>query len=75
MFIPGGCPHQVRNLRSCLKVAVDFVSPESVGECLSMARQLRGCGFEDKLQGRAMVGLYKVTQLESAWFRPLNLKI
>ena len=54
VFIPAGCPHQVRNLRNCLKVAIDFVSPESMGECLSMARQLRGCGLEDKLQGRAM---------------------
>ena len=55
VFIPSGCPHQVRNLRSCLKVAVDFVSPESAGLCLVMARQLRGCGMEDKLQGRAMI--------------------
>lgn len=55
VFIPGGCPHQVRNLRSCLKVAVDFVSPESAGTCLIMARQLRGCNYEDKLQGRAMI--------------------
>ena len=54
VFIPAGCPHQVRNLRNCLKVAIDFVSPESMGECLSMARQLRRCGLEDKLQGRAM---------------------
>ena len=54
VFIPAGCPHQVRNLRNCLKVAIDFVSPESMGECLSMAQQLRRCGLEDKLQGRAM---------------------
>ena len=55
VFVPAGCPHQVRNLRACLKVASDFVSPESVGECLSLARQLRMCGAEDKLQGRAML--------------------
>ncbi|WVZ00472.1 hypothetical protein V8G54_026541 [Vigna mungo] len=30
VFIPAGCPHQVRNLKSCNKVAMDFVSPESV---------------------------------------------
>ena len=55
VFVPAGCPHQVRNLRACVKVAEDFVSPESAGECLALAKQLRGGGFEDKLQGRAMV--------------------
>ena len=29
MLIPGGCPHQVRNLRACIKVALDLVSPEA----------------------------------------------
>ena len=55
VFVPAGCPHQVRNLRACLKLSHEFVSPESAGECLALARQLRQCGFEDKLQGRAMV--------------------
>jgi len=31
------------------------VSPESVGECRTLAHELRKCGYEDKLQGRAMV--------------------
>lgn len=31
------------------------MSPESVGHALAMARQLRGTGIDDKLQGRAMV--------------------
>ncbi|VFQ77343.1 unnamed protein product [Cuscuta campestris] len=30
VFIPAGCPHQVRNIKSCIKVALDFVSPENV---------------------------------------------
>ncbi|KEH36922.1 transcription factor jumonji (jmjC) domain protein [Medicago truncatula] len=34
LFIPAGCPHQVRNLKSCTKVAVDFVSPENVDICM-----------------------------------------
>ncbi|CAG9462296.1 unnamed protein product [Pedinophyceae sp. YPF-701] len=41
IFVPAGCPHQVRNLRSCLKIAVDFVSPESAAACHDVARQLR----------------------------------
>ena len=55
VFVPAGCAHQVRNLRGCIKVALDFVSPESVGECLAMARGLRAHNVEDKLQVRAMM--------------------
>ena len=31
----------MRNLKSCLKVALDFVSPETVGAALAMADELR----------------------------------
>eukprot|EP00775_Hariotina_reticulata_P001304 gene1304-1646_t len=41
VFIPGGCPHQVRNLTSCCKVAVDFVSPEAVAICMATRERLR----------------------------------
>lgn len=41
VFIPCGCPHQVLNLRSCIKVAMDFVSPEHVPRCLANTEQFR----------------------------------
>eukprot|EP00951_Prasinocladus_malaysianus_P019844 scaffold161220_cov20-Prasinocladus_malaysianus.AAC.1 len=41
---------QVRNLKSCTKIAVDFVSPESVGECLKLCNDYRRMKIEDKLQ-------------------------
>ncbi|KAL2939062.1 Lysine-specific demethylase JMJ25 [Bienertia sinuspersici] len=41
VFVPAGCPHQVRNLKSCIKVGLDFVSPESVQECLRLAGESR----------------------------------
>lgn len=41
VLIPAGCPHQVRNLVSCTKVAADFVSPEGLGVCLQQKQQLR----------------------------------
>ncbi|KAG4912179.1 hypothetical protein JHK86_052612 [Glycine max] len=41
VFIPVGCPHQVRNLKSCIKVAMDFVSPENVGECFRLTEEFR----------------------------------
>ncbi|GIL78410.1 hypothetical protein Vretimale_17013 [Volvox reticuliferus] len=65
VFIPAGCPHQVRNLTSCIKTAVDFVSPEAVDESLAIAARLRlmprdpfaddyhpaNDGHSDRLQG------------------------
>ncbi|XP_020579159.1 lysine-specific demethylase JMJ25-like isoform X2 [Phalaenopsis equestris] len=41
VFIPAGCPHQVRNLKSCIKVALDFVSPENVRECVKLTEEFR----------------------------------
>lgn len=41
VFIPAGCPHQVRNRQSCTKVAIDFVSPENVQECIKLAEEFR----------------------------------
>ena len=41
VFIPCGCPHQVLNLRSCIKVAMDFVSPEHIARCLAHTEQFR----------------------------------
>ncbi|KAH0863847.1 hypothetical protein HID58_081058, partial [Brassica napus] len=55
VFIPAGCPHQVRNLKSCTKVAVDFVSPENIHECLRLTEEFRQLpkshkAREDKLE-------------------------
>ncbi|XP_047052572.1 lysine-specific demethylase JMJ25-like isoform X2 [Lolium rigidum] len=55
VFIPAGCPHQVRNLKSCTKIAIDFVSPENVKECLKLTQEFRKLpknhrAKEDKLE-------------------------
>ncbi|XP_068306087.1 lysine-specific demethylase JMJ29-like [Pyrus communis] len=60
VFIPAGCPHQVRNLKSCIKVALDFVSPENVGECFQMTEEFRKLppnhrAKEDKLEVKKMI--------------------
>ncbi|KAL3521929.1 hypothetical protein ACH5RR_014763 [Cinchona calisaya] len=60
VFIPAGCPHQVRNLKSCTKVAVDFVSPENLHECLRLTEEFRGLpkyhkAKEDKLEIKKMI--------------------
>ncbi|WMV48200.1 hypothetical protein MTR67_041585 [Solanum verrucosum] len=41
VFVPAGCPHQVRNLKSCINVAVDFISPENVNESIRLTEELR----------------------------------
>ncbi|WZZ41651.1 hypothetical protein YC2023_037910 [Brassica napus] len=41
VFIPSGCPHQARNIQSCIKVALDFVAPESVEEYLRLTQEIR----------------------------------
>ncbi|XLR26642.1 hypothetical protein S83_054542 [Arachis hypogaea] len=65
VFIPAGCPHQVRNRQSCIKVALDFVSPENVGECLRLTEEFRLLpkhhrAKEDKLEVKKMT-LYAVS--------------
>ncbi|XP_015073785.1 lysine-specific demethylase JMJ25-like isoform X2 [Solanum pennellii] len=59
VFIPAGCPHQVRNLKSCIKVALDFVSPENLHECIRLTEEFRTLpqnhrAKEDKLEVKKM---------------------
>ncbi|KXS19312.1 hypothetical protein M427DRAFT_77160, partial [Gonapodya prolifera JEL478] len=41
MIVPAGWAHQVCNVRSCVKVAMDFVSPRSLEKCVAMAEEAR----------------------------------
>ena len=59
VFVPARCPHQVRNLRPCVKVAVDFVSPENMQYCVELSDDFRQLGMdhkhkEDVLQSRGL---------------------
>ncbi|KAG9139143.1 hypothetical protein Leryth_019112 [Lithospermum erythrorhizon] len=59
VLIPAGCPYQVRNLKSCINVALDFVSPENVNECIRLTEEFRKLprnhiGKEDKLEVKKM---------------------
>ncbi|KAF8121329.1 hypothetical protein EV363DRAFT_1365556 [Boletus edulis] len=60
VFIPAGCAHQVCNLADCIKVAVDFVSPENIGRCEQLTKEFREqnqsmAWKEDVLQLRTMM--------------------
>lgn len=55
VFIPAGAPHQVLNVLDCIKVALDFVCPENLSECLNLTEEFRILSerhqnHEDKLQ-------------------------
>ncbi|PKI51517.1 lysine-specific demethylase JMJ25 [Punica granatum] len=41
VFIPAGCPFQMRNVQSTVQVALDFLSPESLGEAVRLGQQIR----------------------------------
>ena len=41
VFIPAGCAHQVCNYTSCIKTAVDFVSPEGVERSMMVSNEFR----------------------------------
>jgi len=66
VFIPAGCAHQVCNLADCVKVAVDFVSPENIQRCENLTREFRE-------QNQSMVWKEDVLQLRTMmWFAWLS---
>ncbi|XP_058073143.1 lysine-specific demethylase JMJ28-like isoform X4 [Magnolia sinica] len=65
VLVPAGCPYQTRNLKSCMNVALDFVSPENVSECIRLIDELHLLpnnhkAKEDKLEVKKM-SLYGIS--------------
>ncbi|KAI3951850.1 hypothetical protein MKX01_021588 [Papaver californicum] len=78
VFNPAGCPHQVRNLKSCTKVAVNFVSPENVPECMRLSEEFHLLpqnhrAKEDKLEVKKMT-LYAVKHAVDTVKNPYRLE-
>ncbi|KAF9526318.1 hypothetical protein CPB83DRAFT_795109 [Crepidotus variabilis] len=60
VFIPAGCAHQVANMADCMKIAIDFVSPENIDRCENLTKEFREqnqlkAWKEDVLQLRTMM--------------------
>lgn len=60
IFIPAKTPHQVTNIFDCIKVALDFVSPENITECFNLTNEFRKLSTrhsnrEDKLQIKSIL--------------------
>ncbi|KAG0639785.1 hypothetical protein HOY80DRAFT_904476 [Tuber brumale] len=57
VFVPAGCPHQVRNKESCIKVAVDFFSAENAAVCTNLLADFRALAkATTKKGGMRLVG-------------------
>ncbi|XP_050379397.1 E3 ubiquitin-protein ligase JMJ24 isoform X2 [Argentina anserina] len=41
VFIPAGCPFQVRNLQPTVQLGLDFLSPESLSDAARLAEEIR----------------------------------
>ncbi|KAJ1377641.1 Zinc finger, RING-type [Sesbania bispinosa] len=41
IFVPAGCPFQARNVQSTVQLGLDFLSPESLGEAVRLAGEVR----------------------------------
>ncbi|KAH8829753.1 hypothetical protein DL96DRAFT_1590275 [Flagelloscypha sp. PMI_526] len=74
VFIPAGCAHQVCNLANCIKVAVDFVSPQNIMRCAKLTTEFRNLNMklawkEDVLQLKNMMWFSWLCckHLESKW--------
>ncbi|KAG9140563.1 hypothetical protein Leryth_016078 [Lithospermum erythrorhizon] len=63
LFIPAGCPYQVRNLQSTVQLGLDFLSPESLGEAARLAEEIRGLpnDHEAKLQILELMQVGKIS--------------
>ncbi|XP_019100141.1 PREDICTED: lysine-specific demethylase JMJ25-like isoform X1 [Camelina sativa] len=60
VFIPAVCPHQVGNRQSCIKVVLDFISPENAEEYVRLTQEFRRLprdhrASEDKLELKKLV--------------------
>ncbi|KAJ8693176.1 hypothetical protein PTI98_010417 [Pleurotus ostreatus] len=80
VFIPAGCAHQVSNISSCVKIATDFVSPQSLKRCARVATEFRDCETIHECLEFSSLLLYawmSVTVMDSLLPRPyasFNLK-
>lgn len=60
VFIPAGCPFQVRNLQSTVQLGLDFLSPESLGQAVKLAEEIR-CLPNDHAAKLQMVEVGKIS--------------
>lgn len=60
VFVPAGCPFQVRNLQSTVQLGLDFLSPESLEQAVDLAEEIR-CLPNDHATKLQMVEVGKIS--------------
>ncbi|PPD76743.1 hypothetical protein GOBAR_DD26323 [Gossypium barbadense] len=65
IIIPAGCPYQIRNVKSCVNVVLDFVSPENVTECIRLINEFRLLPDDHKAKAKKFevekMALYRIS--------------
>ncbi|KZV16035.1 hypothetical protein F511_26164 [Dorcoceras hygrometricum] len=76
VFIPAGCPYQIRKLRvSCVNVVLDFVSPENATLCIKLAEEIRLLPMQHKAKTKLLeVGRMALQGISDAVEEIDNLK-
>ncbi|XP_057544133.1 lysine-specific demethylase JMJ28 isoform X2 [Amaranthus tricolor] len=41
VFIPAGCPYQIKYIKSCINISAGFISPENASECIKLINEIR----------------------------------
>ncbi|KAL0321190.1 UNVERIFIED_CONTAM: Lysine-specific demethylase [Sesamum radiatum] len=54
VFIPAGCPYQIRKIKSCVNVILDFISPENATRCIQLKDEIRRLPMRHKAKGKVM---------------------
>ncbi|CAI9087646.1 OLC1v1021776C7 [Oldenlandia corymbosa var. corymbosa] len=54
VMIPAGCPYQIRKLKSCVNIVVDFISPESAAECVRLSDEIRCLPLSHKAREKVL---------------------
>ncbi|KAJ9535526.1 hypothetical protein OSB04_un001337 [Centaurea solstitialis] len=54
VIIPAGCPYQMKKIKSCVNVVLEFISPESANECIKVGDELRQLPVNHRAKGKRM---------------------
>ncbi|KAI3698017.1 hypothetical protein L6452_31126 [Arctium lappa] len=54
VVIPAGCPYQIKKIKSCVNLVLEFLSPESASECFKLTEELRRLPMNHKAKGKML---------------------
>ncbi|CAA2982558.1 lysine-specific demethylase JMJ25 [Olea europaea subsp. europaea] len=54
IIIPAGCPYQIKKVKSCVGVVLDFISPENATQCVKLTDEIRLLPIRHKARERLL---------------------